>query len=129
MIGTIAFPREQEIGYKLHPDYWGKGYMSEALKMFLEMFWNAEGKCLKLIFENMFDLRWGWLFGAENKKYNEICAFADPDNKGSTRVLEKAGFQKGVLLKDRYSRAYLDKKVKSDLQGFSLTRPGTEEKR
>ena len=43
MIGVIGTPRKADIGYKLHPDYWGKGYMSEALKLFLEMWWGMEG--------------------------------------------------------------------------------------
>lgn len=38
MIGVIGIVREQEIGYRIHPDFWGKGFMSEALKMFIEMF-------------------------------------------------------------------------------------------
>jgi len=43
MIGIIGTKNELEIAYKLHPDYWGKGYMSEALAMFLRMFWSLEG--------------------------------------------------------------------------------------
>lgn len=43
LIGTIGTPRKAEVGYKLHPEYWGKGYMSEALEMFLEMWWGMEG--------------------------------------------------------------------------------------
>jgi ribosomal-protein-alanine N-acetyltransferase len=66
--------------------------------------------------------------GVENNKYDTILANADPDNKASMRVLEKAGFQKGVLVKNRYSRPYLENKVMSDLQAFSLARPEIEEK-
>src|ERR1700709_748273 len=43
MIGIIGTPRNQplwaEVGYGLHPDYWGKGYASEALKLFIELYW------------------------------------------------------------------------------------------
>jgi ribosomal-protein-alanine N-acetyltransferase len=42
MIGIIGVVREQEIGYRLHPDFWGKGYMTEALAMFIEMWWEME---------------------------------------------------------------------------------------
>lgn len=46
MIGVIAVVREGEIGYRIFPDYWRKGYMSETLKMFIEMFWKMEGVSL-----------------------------------------------------------------------------------
>jgi len=39
MIGVLGSPREAELAYKLHPDFWGKGYMSEALKAFIEIYW------------------------------------------------------------------------------------------
>jgi RimJ/RimL family protein N-acetyltransferase len=39
LIGVIGIVREQEIGYKIHTQFWGKGYMSEALRMFIEMWW------------------------------------------------------------------------------------------
>ncbi|KAE8443976.1 hypothetical protein EG329_001200 [Mollisiaceae sp. DMI_Dod_QoI] len=100
MIGIIGIVRVQEVGYKLHPDFWGKGYMSEALRMMLAMFWATEGKAFHPLcsVQTCQCLR-------ENKKYNDIFAYADPENTASLRVLEKAGFQKGVLVKNRYSRA------------------------
>lgn len=45
-IGNIGMPREAEIGYRIHPDYWGQGYMSEALGMFIGFWWAEEGEGL-----------------------------------------------------------------------------------
>jgi ribosomal-protein-alanine N-acetyltransferase len=57
-----------EIGYELHPDFWGKGLMTEAVI--------AVATC-------------GYqLFGL-----NRIEAWTLPGNSGSDRVLEKAGFR------------------------------------
>ena len=48
MIGTVGATRVTsvssdeyaiEIAYGLHSDYWGKGYMSEALGMFIKLYW------------------------------------------------------------------------------------------
>ena len=44
LIGAIGIPREGEIGYKLHPDFWGKGYMSYALRQAVNLFWRFDGK-------------------------------------------------------------------------------------
>lgn len=43
MIGVIGCPREADIGYKINEEYWGKGYMTEALAMYLKLFWSLEG--------------------------------------------------------------------------------------
>lgn len=102
LIGVIGIVREQEIGYKIHPEFWGKGYMGEALRMFIEMWWGME----------------------INMKYDRLLAAADPENKASLRVLEKAGFQKGEYRKDFYERGVLGGK-KSDLQCVYLLRPAT----
>jgi len=46
MIGVVGLPREAEIGYKINEQYWGKGYMTEALTLFLDFFWSLEGNFL-----------------------------------------------------------------------------------
>lgn len=55
-----------ELAYNLHPNYWGKEYMKEAV---LEV--------MKYLFENGFE--------------NIICSY-DEGNKKSKRVIEKVGF-------------------------------------
>jgi RimJ/RimL family protein N-acetyltransferase len=45
MIGTprISDDGERvEIGYKLHSDYWGRGYASEALDLFKKIYWDEQ---------------------------------------------------------------------------------------
>lgn len=66
-------------------------------------------------------------------EYNYLTrleAAADPENRASTRVLERAGFQKGEYRKEFYVRAVNDvagkTAKKSDLQFFSLERPASE---
>ena len=53
MIGTVGAPRNgpqgAEIAYGLHPDYWGKGYMIEALKLFIGVYWGP-GSAFPLYF-------------------------------------------------------------------------------
>lgn len=62
-----------------------------------------------------------WWIG--NERREKLLAFADPENGASVRVLEKAGFQKGPLLKEYYERAALGGR-KSDLLSFHLERLG-----
>jgi RimJ/RimL family protein N-acetyltransferase len=56
-----------EIGYFLHPDAWGQGYASELVAACMR---HADDELL----------------------LPAVSAFARPDNVGSRRVLEKAGF-------------------------------------
>lgn len=103
MIGVIGTPREAEIAYKLYPDYWGNGFMTEALGLFLGLFWAQ----------------------ASNKDHLNITAFADAENSASQHVLERAGFKKGRLLRNHYMRAInIQSGKRSDLQCFYLDRPG-----
>lgn len=71
-IGSIGFWRldgkgEAEVGYELAPPYWGKGIMKEALRSVIE-------------------------FGFEKLKLHTIMANVAPDNKRSSKLLEKLGF-------------------------------------
>jgi RimJ/RimL family protein N-acetyltransferase len=45
MIGKVgAFMLQNECSWMLHPDYWGKGYATEALRGWLWWFWNQNRK-------------------------------------------------------------------------------------
>ena len=74
-----------EIGYWLAKPYWGKGLMTEIVKVF----------CDYLI---------------ENYKYVRLEAPVYARNKGSARVLEKNGFENEGLLRKAYFKEgeYLD---------------------
>jgi [ribosomal protein S5]-alanine N-acetyltransferase len=74
LIGAIRFNRFEkkwkfgEIGYELHPDFWGKGLMTEAV--------HAAVAC-----------------GHQTFRLNRIEAWTLPGNAASDRVLEKTGFR------------------------------------
>lgn len=57
------------IGYSLDKEYNGKGYMTEAVKQVVR-------------------------YAFEELKFHRITGEASPDNPGSIRVLENAGFHK-----------------------------------
>ncbi|KAL2857284.1 GNAT domain-containing protein [Aspergillus pseudoustus] len=61
------------VGYFLHPDAWGKGYATEAVRALVDAWWG---------------LPRAWDFGDEKVFGGVVCA-----NVGSLRVLEKVGFE------------------------------------
>jgi [ribosomal protein S5]-alanine N-acetyltransferase len=65
-----------EIGYELHPDYWGKGLMTEAVR--------AVVAC-----------------GHQTFRLNRIDAWTLPGNGASDRVLEKSGFRHEGTLRQK----------------------------
>ena len=83
IIGTIGFWRMQkehyraEIGYILHPDYWGKGITQEAMTAVIK-------------------------YGFEVMKLHSIEANVNPDNAASIRLLEKNGFVREAYFKENY---------------------------
>lgn len=94
MIGSIGYWRTDyanhraEIGYMLHPDYWRKGIISEAL--------------IKTI-----------AFGFENINLHSIKANINPENDASRQILKKHGFVKEAYFKeDFYFRGqFLDSEI------------------
>jgi RimJ/RimL family protein N-acetyltransferase len=66
-----------EVGYALARDYWGQGYMNEALQSLLE-----------------------YAFSILNLRRLE--ADVDPRNAGSIRTLERLGFQREGFLRERW---------------------------
>lgn len=83
IIGTICYWRLQpenfraEIGYLLHPDFWKKGIMKEAIQKVLE-------------------------YGFKSMKLHSIEARISPGNIASAAVLEATGFVKEAHLRDEF---------------------------
>lgn len=83
LIGTIGYYRIQwnnwrgEIGYILHPDYQGKGIMSEAMKEVIN-------------------------YGFNTLKFHTIEAVIDPENKPSENILLRNGFVKEAHFKENF---------------------------
>lgn len=69
--------RRAEIGYALLPEYWGRGYMQEALKPLIQ-------------------------FGFDELSLNRIEADVDPENFPSIKALERFGFQREGYLRERW---------------------------
>ncbi|MDQ0198645.1 GNAT family N-acetyltransferase [Neobacillus ginsengisoli] len=80
-IGTLGLNSLQlgnkraEIGYELHPQYWRKGYTSEAIKEVLT-------------------------YSFEKLDLHRIGAIVYPENIASLKLLENIGFQEEGLLRD-----------------------------
>lgn len=83
LIGTCGYHRWEkryfraEIGYDLSPDFWGKGYMREALSA-------AIG------------------YGLERMYLNRIDALVYVDNMPSSGLLQRLGFKEEGILRDYF---------------------------
>ncbi len=103
LIGTIGYYRMKpehhraEVGYVLHPDYHGKGIMSEAIRAVLA-------------------------YGFQKMKLHSIEAVVSPNNEKSIAVLEKHQFiQEGLFKENFYFQgSFLDSAV------YSLLRSQTD---
>jgi RimJ/RimL family protein N-acetyltransferase len=69
--------RRAEIGYSLAPQAWGNGYMNETLRALIG-------------------------YGFDRMDLNRIEADVDPRNEPSVRTLERLGFQREGLLRERW---------------------------
>jgi ribosomal-protein-alanine N-acetyltransferase len=83
LIGSIGLWRiikphfRAEIGYMLHPDFWGKGITKEAVLAVIE-------------------------FGFNTVKLHSIEAHINPGNAGSAALLESTGFVREAYFKEDY---------------------------
>jgi RimJ/RimL family protein N-acetyltransferase len=83
LIGRCGFDRggphlaEGALGYSLHRDHWGQGYMTEAIRALIG-------------------------FGFAEVKLHRIMAEADPRNVGSWRVMEKVGMRREGHLRENF---------------------------
>ncbi len=83
MIGYIGYWRidfanfRAETGYALHPDFWRKGLMSEALTAALD-------------------------YAFTQTKIHSVLANVNPAHQGSIGLLEKHGFQKEAHFREDY---------------------------
>ena len=66
-----------ELGYSLHPDFWGKGYMKEAINEVLR-------------------------FGFEEMHVHSIEASVNPENRASIGLLKKIGFTREAHFRENY---------------------------
>jgi [ribosomal protein S5]-alanine N-acetyltransferase len=71
-----------EVGFDLSKHFWGKGYMTEAMKEVLSC-------------------------GFEQMGFDIIDATVEPENSKSIRLLEKLGFKRDIELKDHLLYFYL----------------------
>jgi len=82
-IGDIALWRiierdhRAEIGYGMHPDYWGQGYMKEAAVSILD---------------------WGF----STLGLHSVIGDINPENDASRKLLLKLGFEKEGYLRENY---------------------------
>ncbi len=83
LIGTIGFWRiikvhyRAEIGYILHPEYWGKGITQEAMTAVIK-------------------------YGFKQMKLHSVEANVNPYNAASIRLLKKNGFVKEAYFRENY---------------------------
>lgn len=102
LIGTMGYYRTQfenfrsEMGYLLHPVYWRKGLMSEAIQVTLDFGFNPLG-------------------------FHSVEACIDPNNIASREVLKKNGFVKEAYFKENYyyEGQFYDTEVYSILRSAS----------
>lgn len=110
--GSQGWP---EVGYMLHPDFWGRGYATEFLAAFLEAWWALPREEVEIVV----DAR--TVSGEGEVKDEVFAATIEGDNLASHRVLSKAGFEtSGAWIEDDLRD--LSKKV--ELRGFMARRGG-----
>jgi len=99
MIGThpTGQPHKLEFGYVLARAFWGRGYMSEALRTMIDA-------------------------SFLNPECHRVLAVCDVDNPASARVMEKAGMEREGLLRSDIILPNLTPKIR-DVYIYGAVRP------
>jgi RimJ/RimL family protein N-acetyltransferase len=97
--GINALSPAPSVGYNIHPDFWGKGYATEAVAGIVDAWWKLD----RMGFE-------GTVPDLEREKLFAACNRA---NIGSVKVLQRTGF-----------RMYQEQSMEGDLVAiFKLEKP------
>ncbi|KAM5436318.1 hypothetical protein MferCBS31731_006011 [Microsporum ferrugineum] len=96
-MGTFRSDPVPELGYTFHQSAWGRGFATEAVTAFLQLFW------------------------ANKPQFDTIEAFSDPENVGSVKVLVKSGFVEVERQPGSYEIPWMTPS-KRDLVRFRATR-------
>jgi ribosomal-protein-alanine N-acetyltransferase len=112
LIGSFSFwninkPHcRAEIGYSIHPDFWGNGFMTETFKTLIE-------------------------FGFDQMGLHSIEANVNPQNQNSIKLLERIGFKKEAYFRENFffNQKYLDSLIycllETDHRNYSNKNEGT----
>jgi len=107
-IGLCGGHSLPEIGYIFDPSYWGRGYATEALKGFLQVYWGTWPKGHPLL---------------EGEERNYLKAITGKDGHASMAVLRKCGFE---FWKEEEEENDYEGKVM--VLAWRISRPGYAEK-
>lgn len=102
-VGTNRYKEQgMEVGYVINRRYWGKGFATEGLRLFLDMYWELP----------------------QRKYIRRLVGKTSPGNFASQNILIKCGARRGETLKD-VLELWVDGGRKSDLVCWYLDRPGS----
>ncbi|KAH7308769.1 GNAT domain-containing protein [Rhexocercosporidium sp. MPI-PUGE-AT-0058] len=103
-VGTNRYKEQgMEVGYVINRRFWGRGFATEGMRLFLDMYWAMD----------------------ERKYITRLVGKTSPNNIASQNILLKCGARRGEVLKD-VLKLFVDGGKTSDLVCWYLDRPGFE---